>query len=180
MKPPIMIRVDSLWWVSTLSITVMTTSGGRIASTLSTTEAIRMSRSVRRSSITILASQPTVNGAVSSVCPRSERISSASPDHTCDSRSSSTATGSSPEGAHGSRSQTTLRAASAVARIAAPPSLSNKITGDAVSTLSSWPHLSRTALAHKPPSRIHRTSVAGVGCSPRGTRSRSRSSSRWW
>ena len=65
-----------------------------MVSTLSTIEAMPMSRISRFCANTSLASQPSVNGSSSSEPPRSRRTSTASPVQTWARRSSSTAVGS--------------------------------------------------------------------------------------
>ena len=127
-----------------------------------------MSRNSACSMRTMPQTHMKLNGTFSSVSSRTARISMVSPDHTCDSRSSSTATGGSPEGARGSLSQTMLRAGSTVVRIAALPSRSSRITGDETSIFSNWLNRMRTARDHSPPSRTHCTSAAGEGVVPRG------------
>ncbi len=139
-----------------------------------------MSRRIFFSCQTSRPSHDTLNGAVSSFMPRSARTSITSPSHTWDRRSSSTATGRSPEAARGSFTQTTLRARSTVVRIAALPSRSSRMIGEETSSFISWLHFMRIALAHRPPSRIHCTRVAGGGGAPGGRRRASRSRSTLW
>ncbi len=83
-----------LWWVTTRSTTVMTSSGGMIASALSVIEAMQTSRIDRFSRNTRPISQPSVNGLSASATARLVRISSTSPSQTSAKRSSSTGTGS--------------------------------------------------------------------------------------
>ena len=166
--------------VTTRSITIMTTMGGSSAITLSTNEPTQMSRRVRFSRNTMRASQPRLNGASSSVPPRIVRISIVSPDQTCERRSSSIATGGSSAPPRGSRSHTTLRAASACTRTPALPSFSNRTAGDEPSSRSRLRHFSRTARAHSPALRTHSTRAAGDGGSPSGNRRSSRSNSMPW
>ena len=121
--------VFTLWWLTTRSTTVITSSGGIIASALSVIDAMQTSRIARFSKNTRLISQLSENGLSASAIARNARISSTSPLHASAIRSSSTGTGSAPESAAGLRSQTRLRDASLATISAADPSFINKTTG---------------------------------------------------
>ena len=178
-----MARVDRLWWTTTRSTMLMTSSGGMMVSALSVTLAMPMSRSSGRSIPTWRISQPRVNGLSASACAVLRRTSTASPVQTWLKRSSSTATGSPPSG---SRIQAMLRSASMPTRTPAPPSLNSSTTGAAwpagPETRNSWRHFSRRARALSPPSLAQLTRAAGDGtCSPSAARKSCRSrSTPWW
>ena len=117
---------------------------------LSPRDARPISRSERFSSITTLISQRSENGASASVKPRLARISTASPDHTSLSRSSSTGTGASDSGPRGSLIRTTLCSALTAVSRPAVPSLNSSTTGPVLVKRIRCRHRSRTARAHIP------------------------------
>ncbi len=85
----ISVSVDTVLWVRTRSSAAMTRNGGRICRTLTAREAVRISRRLRFSVRTSLASQPSEKAASSSVVARERRTRRASPFQTRSRRSSS-------------------------------------------------------------------------------------------
>ena len=109
-----------------------------------------MSRSDFRSCPTRETSQPRLNGASDSAMPRLARINTASPDHTCDRRVSSTTTAGSLTAASGSLIITTRLSALAAVISPALPSVNSSTTGPAACIRTNWRQFRRTPFAHNP------------------------------
>ncbi len=136
-----------------------------------------MSRSDRRSFPTREISQLRLNGASDSAMPRLARTSTTSPDHTCASRISSTATAGSLTAASGSLISTTRLSGLVPVIRPALPSLNSSTTGPADCRRSSCRQFSRTPLAHRPLSCAQAANEAAEAADSPDARRKSLSSS---